>query len=626
MDRNSVIGLIIIGAILIGFTIWNSPSDEELRRQQRRADSIAMVEKVRTELLKNQELNKDSIVEKQVTDTTGQSEQLKNVYGDFSTAAVGSQKFYVIENELLKLTLSAKGGRPYSVELKNYKTYDKKPVILFNGDSTEFGLNFFTKNNRSILTNNLYFVPVGTDTQIVVKETDSVKNFALRLNAGEGKYIEYVYSVRPGSYKVDFKMNFVNMQQVISNNASYLDLNWQIYALAQEKDKDSENSYTNINYRFGQEEVEELSVTEGSISENLRNKIKWIAYKQQFFSSVIIANTSFENAAITSEIVTDTSKNLKRFRSEMGVQFSNKQSHQVDLAFYFGPNHYQTLKKFDLELEELVTLGSWIIKWINRFLIIPIFNLLDNYIFNYGIIILLLTIFIKLLLFPLTYKSYLSMAKMRVLKPQIDEINERIPADKPMERQQAVMGLYKKVGVNPLGGCLPLLLQMPILIAMFRFFPSSIELRQEGFLWVTDLSSYDAVVSWSTYIPLITPYFGNHISLFNVLMTITTIITMWMNNQANATQQTFPGMKTMMYIMPVMFMFILNKFSSGLTYYYFLANVITIIQNEVFKRSIDEAKLLHQLNENKKKPVKKSNFQMKLEEAAKKRGYNTKRK
>lgn len=626
MDRNSVIGLILIGAIIIGFTIWSSPDRDELAKQQYRADSLAYLQQqAALEAKKNQQ--NASLDEKKDTLSEAQKEKaLEDSYGDFASAGVGKQQFYIMENEFLRLVVTNKGGKPYSVELKKYKTFDKKPLILFEGDSSVLGLKFSTQNNRIIATNDLFFSPVSADTFMTLNSNDTAKSFALRLHAGDQKYIEYIYTIKPNSYKVDFRINFVNMESVISTNISEFDLNWNIVARAQEKVKKNENTYTGIYYKYSLDEVEkfELGADDTEKQENLRNKIKWIAYKDQFFSSVLIAGSTFENATISAKNFNDSSLLLKGYKSEIGVAFQNAKSQQVDLSFYFGPNHYQTLKKYKLDLEELVAMGSWIIKWINRYLIIPIFNFLNIYILNYGIIILLLTIIIKLLLFPLTYKSYLSMAKMRVLKPQVDEINERIPASKAMERQQAVMHLYRKVGVNPLGGCLPLLLQMPILIAMFQFFPTSIELRQQGFLWAKDLSSYDAVITWNANIPLISSTFGNHLSLFNLLMTITTIFTIQMNNQANASQTQIPGMKVMMYLMPVVFMFVLNSFSSGLTYYYFLANLITIVQNEIFKRSINEEKLLHQLNENKKKPVKKSSFQAKLEEAAKKRGYKTK--
>ncbi|MFW6370078.1 MAG: membrane protein insertase YidC, partial [Bacteroidota bacterium] len=311
---------------------------------------------------------------------------------------------------------------------------------------------------------------------------------------------------------------------------------------------------------------------------------------------------------------------LRNMRAEIGVPYDGAGT-TIPLKFYFGPNHFNTLKKYDeLELKELVNLGKSIIKWINQFVIIPIFNFFERFTGNYGLIILLLTIVIKTALFPLTYKSYLSQAKMRVLKPQIDEINERIPKDKAMERQQATMALYKKAGVNPMGGCLPMLLQMPILFAMFRFFPTSIELRQEGFLWATDLSTYDSILSWDAEIPLISRFYGNHISLFTILMTVSTMLTMKFNS-ATASSNQMPGMKSMMYMMPIMFMFVLNNFSAGLTYYYFLANLITFGQNAIFKSFVDDEALLKKIQQKKAKPVKKSKFQQRLEEAAKQRGH-----
>lgn len=626
MDRNSVIGLILIGAILVVFSVLNTPSKEELEQARRRADSLALIQQQQHESqINKQQIEQQTInIKSKIENDSAKLQQL----GVFAKSANDSLKIYTIENDLIKLQISNRGAQPFAVELKKYKTFDKRPLILFEDDSTELGFHFYTTNNRLISTANLFFRSVESEENVIVNETDTARSIRLRLFATETGYIEYQYTLRPHTYKVDFKVNFINLDSIISRSNSIIDLKWKVLLRAQEKDVEKENSYTSIFYKFNKEDVEKFVLTGKDVekTENLRNKIKWIAYKQHFFSNVLVSNNLFESASITQRSIPDTStRKLKVMITEAGIAFNpTLPKNELSFWFYFGPNHYQTLRKFHDDLEDLVPLGSSIVKWINRFLIIPVFNFLNKFISNYGIIILLLTIFIKLLIFPLTYKSYLSMAKMRVLKPQIDEINERIPADKPMERQQAVMALYKKVGVNPLGGCLPMLLQFPVLIAMFYFFPSSIELRQQAFLWAKDLSSYDAIISWSAHIPFITEYFGNHISLFNVLMTVTTIITMRMNNQSNASQQQIPGMQTIMYLMPIMFMFVLNKFSAGLTYYYFLANVITIIQNEIFKRSIDEEKLLHQLNENKKKPVKKSSFQARLEEAARKKGYKTK--
>jgi YidC/Oxa1 family membrane protein insertase len=327
----------------------------------------------------------------------------------------------------------------------------------------------------------------------------------------------------------------------------------------------------------------------------------------------LIAQQSFANAELQMNKLADQNRHIKKYDAVIGFEYKSSQANQTfPMSLYFGPNHYKTLKSYDAGLEHLVFLGRSIIRGINRFVIIPIFNWLGGFINSYGLIILLMTIIIKVCLLPLTFKSYMSTASMRVLKPQIDEINQKIPKEKAMERQQATMALYKKVGVSPMGGCLPMLLQMPILIAMFRFFPTSIELRQQAFLWAKDLSTYDYIFEWSAQIPLLSTIYGNHVSLFTIRMTVTTIFSMKISN-VQMDNSAMPGMKQMMYLMPIMFLFFLNSFSAGLTYYYFVANVITIAQNEIFKRSIDEAKILAKLNAHGAKPKKKSSFQERLE-------------
>ncbi|NJK85091.1 MAG: membrane protein insertase YidC [Bacteroidales bacterium] len=343
-------------------------------------------------------------------------------------------------------------------------------------------------------------------------------------------------------------------------------------------------------------------------------------FQRPVFSSVIIADNPFENAEMKMAKLPEHSRYIKNFRAEIGIPFVIGKDESASFRFYFGPNKYSLLKKYEgTELKELVILGGGIIRWINQYVIIPLFDWLSKFIGNYGIIILLLTIIIKLGLLPLTYRSYLSMAKMRVLKPQIDELNKKYPKGKEMEKQQATMALYRKAGASPFGGCLPQLLQFPILFAMFRFFPTSIELRQESFLWAKDLSTYDSILNLPFTVPL---GYGDHVSLFTLLMTITTILSIWQSNQTTVTSQQLPGMKGMMYFMPVMFMFLLNSWSAGLTYYYFLSNVITFGQNWLFKQFIDEEELLKKMEARKAKPQKKSNFQKRMEEMAKKRGYN----
>ncbi len=618
MDRNSIVGLLLIVGIVFVFTFYqNSQKQEQDKTNQ---DTQSQVEQRGPE---QPQATKTDAISNQldtIKDEATKMEALKNMYGTFASAGVGQKEFYTLENDLIKVVFSNKGGIVYSVQLKKYTNYKKEPLILFKGDSTQFALNFATTQNRSISTGDLFFVPVNNEKTVVVNQHDSATHFALRLLAGDQQYLEYDYSLAPGSYKLNFNIKMVGMDKVVASNWNSFDLRWSIYVPQQEKGRENEETYTSIFYKYFQEDAEEMPGATKEYKEfKIDNKIKWIAFKQQFFSSVLIAGSSFEYGMVKSQKIHDSTF-LRKFTAEATIPFKKEALVVVPLSFYFGPNHYTTLKKYGDDLEELVKLGKNIIKWINRFLIIPVFNFLNRFISNYGIIILILTLLIKLLLFPLTYSSYLSQAKMRVLKPQIDEINAKISADKPMERQQATMALYKRVGVSPLGGCLPMMLQFPILIAMFRFFPTSIELRQQGFLWAKDLSTYDAIYEWTQNIPFITSFYGNHISLFTILMTVTTLITVKMNSQMTSSAQ-MPGMKYMTYLMPLMFMFILNKFSAGLTYYYFLANLITIGQNEIFKLFVDENKILAQLNENKKKPVKKSKWQERIELMAKNKGY-----
>jgi len=403
------------------------------------------------------------------------------------------------------------------------------------------------------------------------------------------------------------------MDKFRTDNMTYL---YEVYFPSTEKGFQNENNYTTLYYRYKQGDIEKFNMrSKKSVQEeSALTQLEWIAYKHQFFSTVFIAKDFFESAYMMNERFEDPGKYIRHFSSEIDIPYNRGGDQTLSFAFYFGPNHHQTLKKYDdWKLENLVTVGGSVIRWLNEFVIIPIFNWLSRSISNYGIIILLLTLILKTALFPLTYKSYKSQAVMRVLKPQVDEINEKFPKkEDAMKKQQATMDLYKRAEANPLGGCLPMLLQMPILYAMFRFFPTSIELRGESFLWANDLSTYDSILD----LPFSIPMYGDHVSLFTLLMTVTTILSMKINNQTQSTSA-MPGMKTMMYIMPVMFMFILNNFSAALTYYYFLANVITLGQNVLFRQFTDENKILKKLNARKAKPKKKSKWQARLEEMTK---------
>jgi YidC/Oxa1 family membrane protein insertase len=626
MDRNTIIGILLIGAIIITFQIMNKPDPEELERYHRAQDSLAQVRAEREqEMATQRKITAEEIHGQGASDSTALQNKMAEL-GLFGKHLLGSDEYYVLENELVKLTISKKGGRPYEVQLLNYQTHDSMPLILFSGDSTIFNLQFPTTQNRVVNTQDLYFDLAEGSPHMTAIKRDA--RLVMRIDLETNRYMEYIYTLEPGSYMVGFDINMKGMEQVISQNLNTLNLEWEIYAPQQEKGKENELNYSTIFYKHHQDDVENFAMRskKDELSETIKTSLKWVAFKDQFFSSVIIADQNFTDGKLTTEKLPEESRFLQVYNAELGLPFDGGNS-TIDMQFYFGPNHYKTLKQYgDLELDKLVSVGKSIIGFINRFIIIELFHFLEKFFTNYGLIILILTLVIKMLLLPLTYRSYLSQAKMRVLKPQIDTINEKIPKDKPMERQKATMELYKKVGINPMGGCLPMLLQMPILFAMFKFFPSSIELRQESFLWATDLSTYDSIIEWSTYIPLLSNIYGNHVSLFTILMTVSTLLTIKMSSQATGANTQMPGMQTMMYIMPIMFMFVLNKFSAGLTYYYFLANMITFGQNILFKRFIDEDALLKKLQAKKTKPQKKSGFQSRLEKMAKERGYNVPKK
>lgn len=650
MDRNTITGLILIFLIFIGFSVYNNNKSNNayekvvitaesymakgeleqarteyinaLRFKPNQPDAIAKINEINLTLgVPPVNQSKDSIVSQTITKENPVAELPPAIndsskYGIFTGAIKGEDGFVTLENNKIKLIISNKGGRVYSATLKDYRTYDSLPLILFSGDSTVFGFNFFTADNKAVQTNNLYFKPVSEEKAYVV--TSKPESVILRLMAGEDHYIEYKYTLAPDKYMVDFDVTFKSMENIIAANQKSLTLDWRMYIPQQEKGRQNEENYTTLKYKYYQDDVDGFRLRSSKDEKlDITTKLSWVAFQDQFFSSVLITNDFFINGSVSSNRTVASPKYIRYFTSELGVPFNPGNSSSVAMKMYYGPNQITTLRKEGMQLEKLVFLGKNIIGWINRFMIIPIFNWLNKYIGNYGIIILILTILIKVVLFPLTFKSYQSQAKMAVLKPLVDELGKKFPKkDDAMKKQQATMDLYKRAGVNPMGGCLPMLLQMPILFAMFRFFPVSIELRQEHFLWATDLSTYDSILT----LPFTIPMYGNHVSLFTLLMTASTLLTMKMTGSSAGQDQ--PGMKMMMYMMPVMFMVMLNNFSAGLTYYYFLANMITWGQNLLSKRFIDGEKVLATLAENKKKPIKKSNWQKRLEEAAKQRGIN----
>ena len=643
MNRDNIIGLILIFVILIGFGILNTPSEEERQELRRKQDSIMAARQAEQDRIREAER-----AAADTTDLNGMMPEIQDIdsersdsireaalrdrMGYFASAARGEQEYITLESEKLRLKISRKGGHLKLVELKEFLTWDKKPLILFEGDDNIFNIQFYSAN-RIISTSDLYFdyhIKSGhslVDNHAAIGLNDSLviglRVFPDNHTPENPRFIEFEYTLRGDDYMVGFNINTQGVQDVIATNTTILNLDWQVDLQRLEKSRRNEMNVSTIYYKFFNDDVERLRETRDG-TQNLSTSVRWISFKQQFFSSVLIADQSFSSAVVTTQSYDESREELlKRMSANIDIPYNARANNNIGMNFYFGPNHFNTLNAYDLKLEEQIPLGWTLFRWINRFFVIPVFNYLDSFNLNYGIIILILTVMLKLILFPIAYKTYLSSARMRVLKPDIDELNKKFPKkEDAMKKQQAQMALYKKAGVNPLSGCVPMLLQLPILIAMFRFFPASFELRQEAFLWADDLSSYDSIFD----LPFTIPWYGDHVSLFTLLMTASTIIYTRMNSQMMNTGTQMPGMKTMLYMMPVMLLFIFNSFASGLSYYYFLTNVITFAQMYSFRFIIDEDKIRARIEENKKKPVKKSGWQKRLEDMAKQQQQQKKKK
>ncbi|MBO5874336.1 MAG: membrane protein insertase YidC, partial [Rikenellaceae bacterium] len=541
-------------------------------------------------------------------------EAMKLSLGSMLAAATeGEEKFYVVENDLARYTFSNRGGRIASVELKDYKTYKNTPLMLFYPENSYFGLKLFT--NREIDTGDFFFTTDLSEAAPTVVENENGTEVSFKLYADSASYVEFLYTIPKDNYMINYAVRFENMENIISRTQSDMMFTWQSVAPQNEKGFTNENNYTTLAYKYpGEESFESLGMSDKDRSEQVNVAMKWVAFKQQFFSSIFIADNSFQNGQVKFDTFKPETGNIKDFNAQLTVPYNAAQN-EYGFQFYFGPNKYSVMKEYDLGIEKLIPMGSWIVGWINRWVIIPLFDWLGGFISNFGIVILIMTFIIKICIFPLTYKSYVSMAKMRVLKPEMDKINEKYPKpEDAMKKQQATMDLYRSAGASPMGGCLPLLIQFPILIAMFRFFPASIELRQQPFLWADDLSSFDSILN----LPFSIPFYGDHISLFALLMGISIFISSkisYSQNGATATQMA--GMKFMMlYMMPLMMIFWFNNYSSGLSYYYLLSNVITIGQTVGFRYIIDDKKLHEQMKKAQiaKKPKKKNTWQQRYEE------------
>jgi len=584
MDKNTLVGFTLIGAVLIGFSIYNRPSQEEMERAQRYQDSIQAIA-----------LQEAAKLEAEAAAQSAQALTLDST-SLFFGANQGTEQFTTLENNLVKVTFSNKGGRVVSATLKDYNNQQGEPLTLFNEE--ESAMNFaFEGKNENILTEDLFFQPMNV--------TDST--VTMRLQTTGAGYIDFAYRLLPESYLVDFNVRAQGMQNFFPAALKTVNIDWFQRARQQEKGFDFEQRYTSLTYKpvdDGSDYLSEMS----DDKETFEEPMQWIAFKNQFFSSVLIANQNFENVTLESTLQKEGSGYMKDYNADMTTFFDPTGKKATELQLYLGPNHFKTLlatndlvinQDEDPELEDLVYLGWPLVREINRWFTINLFDWLSGWGLNMGLVLLLMTIIVKAIVYPATYKSYMSSAKMRVLKPYIEKINAKYPKQEDaLKKQQETMQLYSEYGVSPMGGCLPMLIQMPVFMALFFFVPNAIELRQESFLWAPDLSTYDDVINWGVNIPLL----GDHLSLFCLLFSVTNILNTWyMMKQQDTGQQQMPGMKIMMYLMPVMFIFIFNSYSSGLNYYYFISGLIGILTTIILRKTTNEPKLLAILEANKAK-------------------------
>ena len=616
MDKNTWLGFLLIAAIIIGFSMLNRPSKEELAEQQRIQDSIQMANMAAVEAQRVSD-SLTMLVQDTTTAVVMEQEDMQArfqaAYGTFAIAAQGTEQLVTLENEVLRLTLSTHGGTIQRAELLNYHANGDTihPLSLFRGDESSMAFTLITANNRILQTSNFYFTPIASE--------DSKKVIMRLQTEQEDAYLDFIYTLSE-DYMVDFDIQANNMQTVLAQNTNSMEMAWQQLIPQQEKGRTFEERYSQLQYMLAGGDIEKLSESKDD-SEKESARVRWIGYKDQFFSTVLIADDAFTSSSEFESIVqAKHSGYIKQYSTHTSVPFDITGKQATGMRFYLGPNHYHTLKAYDddvarderLHLNELVPLGWKIVSWINTILVIPMFDLFTSWGLHIGIVILLMTLVIKLIILPFVFVSYKSSAKMRALKPQIDAINEKYPAEKMQERQAATMQLYQQAGVNPMSGCLPMLFQFPVLMAMFWFLPTAIELRGKSLFWAEDLSTYDAVFQWGFEIP----FLGDHLSLFCLLMTIVNVVYTYITMQSQATDPNMKFMKYMMYAMPVMFLFIFNDYAAGLSYYYLVSLFFTILQTMIFRWTLNDKKMLEEIEKNKKhkagKP--KSGFMKRLEE------------
>ena len=601
MDKNSVIGFILIALIFIGFTFFQSDRARKAAELQAQQDSIALAQ------MPPQRMASEAVLESAAPE--GESGASVAIYKDslLENASKAQESIVTLENDVLEMKLSTRGAKPYSVRLKKFRNYDSTDLYIFRPGAAEYSISLYT--GEYIQTKDFNFTLAGqTDSSVV-----------MRLPFEGGGYIEQKYTLLGDSYRVDNQLSFVGMQGVIPRNVSSYDIDFEVTMPRMEKGYKNETQYSKLDYYFDGDK-KPVEIGRGrSASKRVESRLSWFAFQQQFFSTIVRAPQQFSSGELGIGFFQqdDPERNLMACSAKMRAELGQGDKVTVPLEFYFGPNDYKVLKSYGQKYEKIIPLGGWLVGWFTKYAIIPMFDFFSRFISNFGLIILLMTLVIKIVVFPLTYKSYASSAKMSALKPELDKINAKYPHNdnqqEMLKKQQATMALYKRAGVSPMGGCLPMLLTFPILWAMFRFFPASIELRQQSFLWCHDLSAYDSIIDYGVRIPIL----GDHLSLFALLMAVT----MWvyskltMSSQPSANDPSAASMRFMsLWMMPIMMFFICNSLSAALSYYYLLSQLISILQTWLIRKSINKDAILEKVRASEGKPLPKSNWQQKLEE------------
>ena len=608
MDKNTITGFVLIGLILFGFTWYQSRQYDKQIAYQAQLDSIAAVERAAGMAAESiaDSLQASAAEEGAAAPVQGKAAIYKDSL--LNLASGGEERIVTISNDKIEVAFTTKGAQPYSAKVKEYRNYDSTDLYIFRPGASEMGIGIYA--GETINTKDFYFD--------VIEATDSSAAFSLQF-AGGGSIIQR-YALSEGSYMMTNTLTFKDMDNVIPKNATFCDFDWALTIPRMEKGYKNEMQYSKVDYYFdGEKKPEEIGRGRNA-SKRIENSLEWFAFQQQFFSAIVRPDSRFSSGQVSVEFhpEDDPQRNLMDCGAKMRSGFQISDNVVMVKDFYLGPNHYQTLKSYGRKYEKIIPLGGWLVGWFTKFVIIPLFNFLHRFISNFGIIILLMTLFIKIVVLPFSYKSYSSSAKMQAIKPEIDKLNEKYPKEEDaLKKQQAMMDIYKRAGINPMGGCLPMLLQFPILWAMFRFFPASIELRQQSFLWADDLSAYDSIIDFGMRIPLI----GDHISLFALLMALSMFFysKISMQGQMSGNDPNTASMRFMsVYMMPIMMFFICNSLSSGLSYYYLLSNLITMLETFIIKKFfVRPEDVLARLKASEGKPQPKSKWQKRLEEAQK---------